>query len=84
MPLMGARILRIDDIHVPVKRHRDVNPETVEAIADSMLEHGQKTPISVRRDGQRFVLVAGLHRIEACKALGEDTVAAIIVTARQH
>ncbi len=84
MPLIGAKVLRINDIYVPVKRRNDVNPETVEAIAESMLAHGQKTPISVRRDGQRFVLVAGLHRIEACKALGEDTVAAIIVTARQH
>jgi ParB-like chromosome segregation protein Spo0J len=38
----------------------------------------------VRRDGQRFVLVAGLQRLEACKALGEETIAAIVVGSPQH
>jgi hypothetical protein len=37
----------------------------------------------VRADGARFVLVEGLHRLEACKALGEATVAAILVQARR-
>ena len=35
-----------------------------------MLVKGQETPILVRSDGSRFVLVEGLHRLEACKALG--------------
>jgi hypothetical protein len=35
-------------------------------------------------DGSRFVLVEGLHRLEACKALGETTVPAYLVQARQH
>ena len=36
-----------------------------------MLKDGQQTPILVRADGARFVLVEGLHRLEAAKALGE-------------
>jgi hypothetical protein len=32
----------------------------------------------------RFVLVEGLPRLEACKALGEATIAAYFVQARQH
>ena len=40
-------------------------------IAASMLDIGQQTPILVRADGARFVLVEGLHRLEAAKALGE-------------
>jgi len=48
--------------------------ETVREIAESMLEVGQQTPILVRQDGERFVLVEGLHRLEACKALGEETI----------
>ena len=84
MPLLETKVVKIADIYVPVKRRRNLNPETVEAIAESMLEHGQKTAISIRRDGDRFVLVEGLHRFEACKALGEDTISAFIVTARQH
>ena len=34
--------------------------------------------------GTRFVLVEGLHRLEACKALGEATIAAYFVQARQR
>jgi ParB-like chromosome segregation protein Spo0J len=76
--------IRIDEVYVPAKRRRDLDPVTVEAIAESILEVGQQTPISVRRDGERFVLVNGLHRLEACRALGEETITAIIVRAPQH
>ncbi len=76
--------LRIEDIYVPVKRRGELNPETVRAIAESMLEEGQKLPITVRRDAGRLVLVEGLHRLEACKALGEDTIIGIVVGTRQH
>jgi uncharacterized ParB-like nuclease family protein len=47
-----------------------------------MLEVGQQTPISVRPDGDRFVLVEGLHRLEACKALGEETILGFLVSPR--
>ena len=76
--------IRIDEIYVPAKRRNDVRPETVDAIAESIIEEGLKVPISVRRDGQRFVLVAGLQRLEACKALGEETILAIVVGPPQH
>jgi sulfiredoxin len=49
-----------------------------------MLEKGQEAPIPVRPDGKWFVLVEGLHRLEACKALGETTVAVYLVQARRH
>ena len=61
----------IADIYVPIKRRPTLKPETV---AQSMLEVGQQAPILVRRDGGRFVLVHGLHRLEACGALGEETI----------
>ncbi len=76
--------LRIDNIYVPAKRRCDVVPETVASIAESIIEEGLKVPISVRRDGERFVLVAGLQRLEACKALGEETITAIVVGSPQH
>ena len=77
--LMQNRTIAIEDIHVPAKRWRTLDPERVEAIAESMLEAGQKTPIRVRADGKRFVLVQGLHRLEACKALGETTIVGVVV-----
>ena len=76
--------IRIDEIYVPIKRRQGLNLETVDALAESILEEGQKVPISVRRDRERFVLVSGLHRLEACKALGEDSIVAIVVGATQH
>ena len=76
--------VRIDEIYVPAKRRREVKPETVSELADSILEEGLKVPISVRKDGARYVLISGLQRLEACKALGEETITAIITGARQH
>ena len=61
----------IAKIHVPVKRAKTLDPDKVEAIAESILEQGQTTPIRLRADGDRFVLIEGLHRLEAMKALGE-------------
>ena len=64
----------IDKIYVPVKRKKALKPELVQEIAESILEIGQQAPILVRPDEGRFVLVEGLHRFEACKALGEKTI----------
>ena len=58
--------------------------QTVEALAAAILEDGQKVPIQVRQDGKRLILIEGLHRLEACRALGEDTVLGILVRARLH
>ncbi len=82
--LTETRTFRIEDIYVPVKRRRSLKPATVDEIAESMLEAGQLTPIMVRRDGKRYVLDEGLHREEACKALGEATIVGILVQVRQH
>ena len=78
--------LEIDRIYVPVKRAKELDPGKVEALAEDILERGQTTPISVRLerrpDGDRYVLVEGLHRLEALKALGEATVVGFLVQAR--
>jgi sulfiredoxin len=74
----------IANIYVPVKRRATLKPQVVQEIAQSMLEVGQQTPILVRRDGARFVLVHGLHRLEACKALGEETIEGYLVQAQHH
>lgn len=76
--------VRIDQIYVPAGRRGSIDPDKVKEIAESMLDVGQQVPISVRKDGQRFVLVAGLHRLEACKALGEKTISAIVAGAPQR
>jgi sulfiredoxin len=82
--MMKSEKLSIANIYVPVKLRATLKPETVREIAQSMLEVGQTTPILIRRDGERLVLVHGLHRLEACKALGEDSIRAYLVQARRH
>src|SRR5262244_2458104 len=84
LTMMKREKLAIANIYVPVKRRATLKPDTVREIAQSMLEVGQTTPILVRRDGERFVLVHGLHRLEACKALGEESIFAYLVQAQRH
>jgi ParB-like chromosome segregation protein Spo0J len=52
-------------IYVSAKRRGTANADVVREIAESMLEVGQQSPILVRRDGERLILVDGLHRMEA-------------------
>jgi hypothetical protein len=73
--------LPIDRIYVPVKRRKALKPEVVQEIAQSILEIGQQAPILVRPDEDRLVLVEGLHRLEACKALGERAIIGLLVSA---
>lgn len=81
---MQSITLRIEDIYVPVKRLKTLDRSVVDEIAESILERGQLTPILVRKGKGRYVLIEGLHRLEACKALGEETVVGSIVQARRH
>ena len=84
MPMMEEQEFNTADIYVPVKRRATLDPKTVEEIAESMIDEGQRTPIMVRADGKRYVLVEGLHRLEACKLLGEETIRGLLVQARLH
>jgi len=74
----------VEKIYVPTARRKTIDPEKVRAIAEDWLANGQKTPIQVRVDGERYVLVEGLHRLEAAKELGEKTIVGLLVQARPH
>jgi len=82
--MLKRETFAIADIYVPAKRRATLEQKRVEEIALSMLDNGQQTPILVRPDGARFVLVEGLHRLEAAKALGEKTIVGFLVDARKH
>ena len=71
--MMRREKFSIANIYVPVKRRATLKPETV-----------QQVPILVRPDGDRFVLIHGLHRLEACKALGEETIYGYLTQALKH
>jgi len=82
--MMKLENFPVAKIYVPIDRRKTLDPARVAAVAESMLKDGQQTPIKVRADGERFVLIEGLHRLEAAKALGEPTIAGYRVDARKH
>ncbi len=81
---MEAIPIKIDEIYVPAAQRSALDLEKVDEIAESILADGMRVPINVRWDGKRYVLVSGVHRLEACKALGEEMISALVVRARQH
>ena len=76
--------VKIAEIYVPAALRAPIDAAKVEELALSIADQGQQVPILVRADKERYVLVSGLHRIEACKALGESTIIAEVVQARKH
>jgi ParB-like chromosome segregation protein Spo0J len=82
--MMKPETLEIDKIYVPAKRRATLDPKKAQEIAESILQVGQQIPILVRKDSERFVLVEGLHRLEACRQLGEKTIIGYLVQARRH
>jgi ParB/RepB/Spo0J family partition protein len=65
------------------ERSRSLREEAVVALIESIKTIGLQTPISLQIDSssrdERYVLVAGLHRLEACRRLGMAHVDARIV-----
>jgi ParB-like chromosome segregation protein Spo0J len=82
--MMKRETFAIANIYVPAKRRATLDPKKAQELAESILQVGQQSPILVRRDGERFVLVEGLHRLEACKQLGEKMIFGYLVQARRH
>jgi len=82
--LLKDEKLAIESIYVPTKRRATLDTKKVDALAQNILEKGQQSPILVRRDGDRFVLVEGLHRLEAMKALGETKILSTVVQSRRN
>ncbi|MBO0332289.1 ParB N-terminal domain-containing protein [Sneathiella sp. CAU 1612] len=81
---MKTVIIETDRIYVPSKARKLLDRDRVDTLAEDILENGQKSPIQVRLGQDRYVLIEGLHRLEAVKALGEKSIDAVIVQARRH
>ncbi len=76
--------VNIADIYVPAGHRKELDPERVEALAETIMDEVEDLPIQVRPGKDRYVLVKGVHRLEARKSLGDDTILAFVVSARQH
>ncbi len=78
----GTRGIASDFFAWPEERPR------IREICAPLLEEIGMQPHDPRRGGDdkvlALVLIDGLHRLEACKALGEETIEGFIVRARLH
>lgn len=81
---MKIHKIAVDRIYVPSPLRKTLKSESTEAMAEEILENGLEIPIQVRQDGQRYILIAGIHRLEAAKALGENEIDTFVVQARKH
>ena len=82
--MLEKQTIAIADIRVPQKRKKTLSVAKLEEIAESIIEVGQTVPIQVRIEGERYILIEGLHRLEALRALGEVTIETYVVRARLH
>ena len=82
--LMKSVAVTINQIYVPAELRRTLDLAKAQRLAEEILRDGLQTPIQVRRDVNRYVLVTGLHRLEAMRALGEATIDSLIVRARRR
>jgi sulfiredoxin len=76
--------INVDEIYIPASKRGPIDAEKVQTLAESIADVGLQSPILVRPDKQRYVLVSGLHRLEACKALGETKVKVNLVQATKR
>lgn len=75
--------VKIEDIYVPAARRKELEQEKVDTISENLMDGTQEKPIRVRRGNGRFVLLEGIHRLEASKALGEQEIGAYVVQAQK-
>ena len=56
----------------------DFYDDTIESLAESIKENGLLQPISVRKVGAKYELIAGERRYRACKLIGRKDIEAIV------
>jgi ParB family transcriptional regulator, chromosome partitioning protein len=64
---------------IVVNGRRETTPARVASLAKSIEELGLMHPLTVLRDGETYPLVAGRHRLEACRSLGWAVVAVTVM-----
>lgn len=80
MEARRIEIVNLDFIKIG-PRHRELREEQVSSLVQSIAKIGLKTPITVRQAtlDDDMVLVAGAHRLEACKRLFMDEIEAFVI-----
>lgn len=73
--IVQIEISLLDEVEQPFS----VNEEKVEDIAKSIAKVGQQDPVIVRKkDNGHYAILAGRHRVRACKLLDYDKVSCVV------
>ncbi len=76
---LKADEILLDQIDPNIKQARKHFPEKqMQELIDSIKQHGVIQPILVRKNGSRFLIIAGERRYRAAKQAGLNTIPAII------
>jgi ParB family chromosome partitioning protein len=73
-----VRKIAIDAVKV-IGTRRPLNEEKVLTLAASMAQIGLRTPITVRMQKKKVILVSGWHRLAAAKRLGLDSIPCFVL-----
>jgi len=60
----------------PFQPRREFRPEEIADLAETIKQHGLLQPISLRKVGERYQIIAGERRFRACQQLGLQTISA--------
>lgn len=78
----GTTVLRVSDIEPSADQPRkNFNVEELSSLADSIKEYGLIQPITVRRVGERYQIIAGERRWRAARMAGLSEVPVSIISA---
>ena len=74
--------VRINDVEPNREQPRkQFSQEELEALSDSIVKYGVISPITVRRVGERYVIIAGERRWRAARMAGFSEIPVIIISA---
>lgn len=82
--MLKSVVVKIEDIYIPAGRRKELDPDKVLEVAEQIMDETNNRPIQVRKGKGRYVLIKGIHRLEAHRALGSVTIETYIVSAEQH
>lgn len=73
-------VLSVDDVYPdPDQPRKKFSDESIEELSQSIENSGQRLPIEVIDDGEKYIIVTGERRWRACKRTKARTVRAILV-----
>jgi len=79
---LNKKHINIKEIYVPKKHIEGFSPKKVLELTEILMEGGELESIKIREGKGRYVLIEGVHRLEAFKAVGEKVIFAHIIGAQ--